>query len=190
MQPPPPGYTIPRDHLCHVCGHRFGFYLTWEGKPRPLSCPQCDAPKRRHLGPSYSHVLSIYGGCGGVPTAVRGRAHLPEYKLFIWVTNEADVAAWIAAILAFDAIEMVDHRMQRIEDKYASDEARRRGWTKNEEDVAELAALVLVRQQAESGLLRWRIEDLGRRVVEMLRAERRHHLHIRDTRQAVAEKNT
>ena len=66
--------------------------------------------------------------------------------------------------MAIDAVEFADQHVRRIEATYASEEARRKGWSKSEDVEAKLAALELVRKQAESGLLRWRIEDLGRTV--------------------------
>jgi hypothetical protein len=188
MNPPPSDYSSSSNRRCHVCDHCFRFWHpTHNREPRPRSCPLCDAPIRRHMKLTEPEIFGIYARCGGKPKLVRGRNQLPEYWLFNCVTNEAEVIASVAAILAVDAVALVDRRVQMIETTYASEEARRKGWTKSEEVLAELAALELVRRQAESGLLRWRIEELGRRVVDMVSAEHRHHRHIRRVRYAAAK---
>lgn len=181
MKPGPNAVPPPSEHDCHVCGHWFRLRSVGQIKTRPLGCPLCDAPIRRYTKPDM-RAIGVLELLGGGPHGVRGSEHLTEYSVFRWVTNEAEAAAWIGALLAIDAVEFADQHVRRIEATYASEEARRKGWSKSEDVEAKLAALELVRKQAESGLLRWRIEDLGRRVADMLRAERRHHLHIRDVR--------
>ena len=157
---------------CRVCDGKTGVHWehvpqSWAGANRPLFCPHCEAPIFRQFIPLEDLLTLLVNA----RAEVVGMMHLPEYRLFQTVQDERDLDKRISELLEFDVQGFVEDRLSSRMYQGSKQEHYRLMFER-------------LRSQANSGLLEWRIRDVGERARALLIAERERHLRIRDARRA------
>jgi len=158
----------PSTHICHVCSTEYKIeHRYYMGYPQPPCCPTCDAPMRVSQVPigddiSNSLLLSL----GGAPIAISDDSwfrKLPDLRILQRARTYADIDAIVDEVRA----------------GYSWLRTRRSAASSNDPfGVAERAAQDRLREQLDSGLLEWRLNDLREQAIALLRAEHEHHQYV------------
>lgn len=159
----------PSTHLCHVCAAEYRIkYNNHTGYPLPPCCPACDAPMRTSQVPlsdvvSYP-LLLLLGGAPSSTSEDSSYLKLAELRLLQHARTCADVDAIIDEMRAACSWLLTPSNGGSLSnDPY---------------DVAIRTAEDRLREQLDSGLLEWRLNDLREQTIALLRAEHEHHQYV------------
>jgi len=167
-------------HTCHVCATDFDTQLRDLMRyPQPPCCPACDAPLRISnvpIGQGAAGELLVLLAGGPVDRGHRSNFGAPPVlRILYHVRTEQDVDAVIEE--ARRAGSLLRGRASSSSTAPSRDPLKAALW----------AATVHLREQADSGLLDWRLTDLREQALQLLRAEREHHLHVYGCRRAESQ---